>query len=233
MLMDDKEWNPHEVEMGGNRAYSDEIRISEMNRSYGDSFEYESDLVLGAISHAFNQHTFADRLIASVQIVGKAKFINSERLQVSCLISEVKTNTRHSAHTPERVSRVFGIGLHKVKQTLAVTTQQGIRHAVNPLNRRYRVDHLDLHRTYLKGQWYLDHITAKTKSLHQNTGTWLYTNGHFTSCYPTVTRGEASNTLNEFCNIVGTPARLKSDRVPELVGRHTPFLKLLGNATSI
>ena len=81
--------------MGGNRPYGDEIRISEMNRPYGDSFEFESDLVLGAISPAFNQHTFADRLIASVQIVGKAEFLHGERMLASRLISEVKTNTRH------------------------------------------------------------------------------------------------------------------------------------------
>lgn len=67
---------------------------------------------------------------------------------------------------------------------------------------------------------------CKTKSLYQNTGAWLYTNGHFTSGYPTVTWGEVSNTLNEFCNDVGTPAKLKSDHAPELVGRNTPFLKL-------
>ena len=69
-------------------------------------------------------------------------------------------------------------------------------------------------------------MTARTKSLHQNTGAWLYTNGHFTSAYPTVTQGEAFATLDEFCNDVSTTAQLKSDCTPKLVGQNTPFLKL-------
>ena len=60
MLTDDKEWNPHDVEMGGNRPYGDEFQISKMNRSNGDYFEYETDSVLRGISPVFNQHTFAD-----------------------------------------------------------------------------------------------------------------------------------------------------------------------------
>ena len=88
------------------------------------------------------------------------------------------------------------------------------------------MDHLELHRTYLKGQWYLDHMTAKKKLINQNTGAWLYTNGHFTASYPTEKRSHVSDTLSAFCDDVGTPQCLKSDRAPELVGHTTPFLKL-------
>ena len=164
MLTDDKEWSPHDVVMGGNRPYGNKIGISEMNKFDGDHFNYETDSVLGGISPVFDQHLFADRLIASVQIHSKTEFSHRDSLDASQMISEVKTNMRHSTHTPECVSRVFGVGLHKAKQTLAVTTQHGIRHAVNTLNRRYRVDHLNLHRTYLIGKWYLDHMMARLQN---------------------------------------------------------------------
>ena len=75
MLTDNKEWSPHDVVMGGDRPYGDEIRISEMNKSNGDHFDYETDSVLGGISPVFNQHLFADRLIVSVQICSKTGFL--------------------------------------------------------------------------------------------------------------------------------------------------------------
>ena len=40
---------------------------------------------------------------------------------------------------------------------------------IHPLNRRYRVDHLDLHYHRLAGQWYVDHLVSKTKSVKLNT----------------------------------------------------------------
>ena len=46
--------------------------------------------------------------------------------------------------------KMHGIGIDKAKQMLAATTQKGVRTAVFPINKRYRVDHLDLHRTRLK-----------------------------------------------------------------------------------
>jgi transposase len=40
----------------------------------------------------------------------------------------------------EEASSKFGVGLETAQQTLKVTTQKGIRHAVHPLSRRYRTD---------------------------------------------------------------------------------------------
>ena len=53
-------------------------------------------------------------------------------------IKQVQSNTRHSTVTPARVSQIFGVGLNTAQQTLAVTTQQGIRRAVHPLTRRLK-----------------------------------------------------------------------------------------------
>jgi hypothetical protein len=226
VLTSDMDWDPSTVQLGGNRPYGNELEISEVNRACGPHPLSETDIILSQISTTLNQHDFAERLVASVIIEHKQAFQQRENARDHKQIKAVMTNQRHSSYTPERVSRVFGIGLNKAKTTLAVTTQKGIRHSLNPLNKRYRVDHLDLHRTYLKGQWYIDHMTAKKKSINGNTGAWLYTNGHFTASYPTESRSDVSFTLNTFCDDVGTPKRLKSDRAPELVGRNTPFLKL-------
>ena len=39
-------------------------------------------------------------------------------------VSAIASKTRHSKHTPERVSEVFGIGLDKAKIMLQVTTKK-------------------------------------------------------------------------------------------------------------
>ena len=76
-------------------------------------------------------------------------------------VSGVVTNERHSKVTPEELSRKWNIGLQAAKDTLAATTQRGIRTAVHPMTRRVRVDHLDLHRPQLCGMWFVDTMLSK------------------------------------------------------------------------
>ena len=64
----------------------------------------------------------------------------------------------------------MNIGLEKAKKIMISTTQKGIRTAVHPISRRYRVYHLDLHTSILAGKWNVDWILAGTKSLAQNAG---------------------------------------------------------------
>jgi hypothetical protein len=67
--------------------------------------------------------------------------------------------SRHSTHegiNPENLARLWNIGIETAKRTLQVTTQQGIRTALHPLHRRYRVDHLHLNRRLLNGDWFTD-----------------------------------------------------------------------------
>ena len=139
------------------------------------------------------------------------------------MISEFASKTRHSGHTPEEVSRKFNIGIERAKETIKVTTQKGIRHAVHPLHRQYRVDHMQFNRKRLNGQFYCDHLEAKTKSLDGNTGAWIYTTGKFTAVYPVESRKEAGDTLRRFADDVGIPDRLRTDLAPELIGKNTEF----------
>jgi hypothetical protein len=226
-LTSDEEWDPNSVDMNHSKKPSRARIIQRMQRHAAQALRNETretDLHLSSVSEAYCPQLFAQRLVESVNIESRQEMDERE----TRAIKQVQSNTRHSVITPERVSRVFGVGLNTAKQTLAVTTQQGIRRAVHPLTRRYRVDHLNLNRNKLGGQWYLDRLIAQKKSINQMTSAWIYTNGHFTEAYP-VTKGdkiEAAACLNEFCTDVGVPANLKSDRAGELVGRTSDFYKL-------
>ena len=59
----------------------------------------------------------------------------------------------------------MNIGLEKAKNMMISKTQEGIKTAVNPITRQYRVYQLDLHTSILAGKWYADWILANTKSL--------------------------------------------------------------------
>ena len=57
-------------------------------------------------------------------------------------VSKIASKTRYSVHLPEEVSRKFNIGIERAKETMKVTTQKCIIHAVHPLHRHYRVNHM-------------------------------------------------------------------------------------------
>ena len=78
-------------------------------------------------------------------------------------VSELDSNTWHSTHTTEEVSRKFNIGIERAKATIKVTTQRGIRHDVHPLHCRYRADHMQFKQRRLNGQLYCDYLEASTK----------------------------------------------------------------------
>ena len=73
----------------------------------------------------------------------------------------------------------------------------------------------------------IDWMTAKTKSIQQNKGAFVYTNGVFTETYPSETNQQipANTSLNEFYQDVGIPEKLASDQAPEFWGCNSAFLK--------
>lgn len=244
VLTDDQtEWDPQGVEMRDDRPYADSIRISEAraerDRRSFVPVESESDLCLGSISDHLVPNRLYERLVSSVHI-SRVSSSNAnvhrrgplKKRQVHSAgcgrIKKVLSNTRHSVITPEHLARLMGVTLDKAKQMMTVTTQKGIRVAVHPITRRYRVNHLDLHSSRLAGQFYVDWLSAGTKSLRQNTGAFIYSNGLFTESYPAESNVQANATasLREFCEDVGVPEKLKSDRAPEFCGRNTDFHKV-------
>ena len=78
-------------------------------------------------------------------VLGDVSNTLNEREFDRALLSKVVTDHRHSPITSEEVSIKFGVGLETAKKTLQVTTQRGVRHAVHPIHRHYRTDHLALH----------------------------------------------------------------------------------------
>ena len=229
VMTGDSEWDPSSVQLSQIRTKEEEgcRKICEAAQQDPTSV-FEIDQILGEIGDSYVERTMTERLI-NVRAPNPIPKPRREPLpplpkdHYNRLASEMASKTRHSAITPEEVSRKFNIGIEKAKETLQVTTQRGIRHAVHPLHRRYRVDHMQLNRKRLNAQFYTDHLLAKTKSLDGNTGAWVYTTGKFTAVYPCEKRSEVGDTLRRFADDVGIPDRLKSDLAPEITGKHTEF----------
>ena len=119
--------------------------------------EHESDLVLGSISGSFVVDTMYERLVSSVRVTyptSKRRKENNGTKKSARKANKAISNSRHSIITPEHLARTLNIGLDKAKQMLKVTTQKGIRTAAHPIHRKYRVDHLDLHSSRIRGKWY-------------------------------------------------------------------------------
>ena len=75
----------------------------------------------------------------------------------------------------------------------------------------------------------MDWMTARAKSLDQNTGAYIVTNGELTTAYPTMTENQydAANSLQSFIHDVGIPTNLKTDMQASFVGKHTEFQKVV------
>ena len=134
----------------------------------------EVEQQLHCISPVYHHQTFCNKMIGAVRIA------TTYRKDMDALVNSILTTDRHSKVTPEELARKWNIGIDTAKRTLEVTTQKGVRTAVQPMSRRVRVDHLDLHRPLMRGTWYADTLSAKVKSLTGNTCANIYTQGKFT-----------------------------------------------------
>ena len=98
-------------------------------------------------------------------------------------VNKVIVNSSNSVVILDYFTRTLNIGLYKVKQMLHVTTECGIRTAMNPISRRNRTNNVDLRRKYISGRWYVDWMPAATKSITQCRVTFVYSNGTFPEVY--------------------------------------------------
>jgi hypothetical protein len=171
----------------------------------------------------------ADRLIASVQIASSNRIVVSVDSGDALGAKAVLSLDRHSKVSPEELSRKWGCGLETAKRTLMVTTQKGIRYAVQPVHSLYRVDHLNLHRKRLNKEWYMDQMFSRTKSMSGNTCANVFTNGKVTKVYPLPPTSwpNLTNALQDFDDNVGIPSLIHSDLAAADEGRHTDFQKLV------
>ena len=186
----------------------------------------ESGVVLGQISESLDPRRLYALYSSQVSVSGAA----TGPATVSGLDSDVSiaatvTGERHSSVTPENLARMWSIGLDTAKRTLQVTTQRGVRTAIHPLHRRYRVDHLHLNRRRLNGDWYSDTLFSRVISLQGNVCAQVFTNGNFTTVHPLSSKSRVAQALTEFSDDVGIPDSLMTDGAPELVGPKTEFMK--------
>jgi Reverse transcriptase (RNA-dependent DNA polymerase) len=172
------------------------------------------------LSSTLNPHTFCARVIEAVNIATAYRDDIDQRRA-----SGVITNDRHSKVSPEELAKKWQIGIQSAKDTLQVTTQLGIRTALHPMIRRVRVDHLNIHRPRLRGQWFADTVHSKVKSKLGNTCANVFTQGKFTRVVPMESRKDAGKSLVDFTDDVGVPELLLTDGASEFTGKNTEFVK--------
>ena len=168
--------------------------------------EHETDLIMGQLSTCYTQDPSEERVLSKVY----TKSVSTR-------------DTRHSKVTPAEVSRTLGIGLETATKTLNMTTQRGIRTAIHPITRRYRVDHLALNRKRLNDTFHTDTLKAGVASINGNKYAQVFTNGKFTTVAPMKTRSEAGEKLKDFIDDIGVPHHLTADQAGEHHGPNTVF----------
>eukprot|EP00804_Cyclotella_cryptica_P025225 CCRYP_010329-RA/>CCRYP_010329-RA protein AED:0.44 eAED:0.44 QI:0/0/0/1/0/0/2/0/190 len=168
--------------------------------------DYDSIKHLAAISVSADQRSYGetDAVLNSIS-TGLVPHtvtliaIESVNVETSLYVASASSTTWHSVITPDCIFRLFG-----------------------------EVDHLDLHGNRLQGQWFCDWMVSSVKSLSQNTGALVFTNGHYTEVYrkESHTRTSATEALNEFIQEVGIPVNLRVDMASEFTGRNSEFVRL-------
>ena len=215
-----KEWDPQLIVMSPNRPYGEydaEIKEASMEPKLPDHEVFETDMVLGSVSHTLTTQLLRERMISSVVVdnddvrrVHAAATTPREIKRSS--VKEAASKSRHSAVTPERVGKLFGISLDKARRTLDMTTQHAIRHATLGMNQRYRTSRiLGMDKQRLQGRFYMDWLSSNVASVHGNKGAFIITNGAFTESYAQKGRNSAhaTDSLRTFVQDVGAQMNSK------------------------
>ena len=206
-------WDPSTLNMPV--TYDDDARYRTINALSGLS---ESETMLGNVTSSLDSRRLCVLYSSAVQVPDVPT-------GTGVSIAATVTGERHTSVTAENLARMWGIGLETAKRTLHVTTQRGVRTAIHPLHRRYRVDHLHLNRRRLNGDWYSDTLFSKVTSLQGNNCAQVFTNGSFTSIHPLISKSKVGQALTEFTDDVGIPDSIMTDGATEIVGPKTEFMK--------
>ncbi len=134
-------------------------------------------------------------------------------------IMAMSSTTCAAAITKEAIATKWKIGLDAAKQMIQVTTQKGICNAIHPVLQQYRTKQAQLHYNQLgmkHGQFYLDTLFSKVRSVRGNTMGHLYTND--VKCmrfFPIQAKSQVGDTLLEFVQEIGVPCTLHTDDAKE------------------
>jgi hypothetical protein len=107
----------------------------------------------------------------------------------------VESNARHSSVSAEELARKWRIGLGTAQNTLKVTTQFGLRHAVHPLRRRYRTDLMTMNLRRINTTLYTDTLISKVKSLRGMKVAQVYANDDMVSVHPMRSKADVDESL--------------------------------------
>ncbi|KAI2492429.1 hypothetical protein MHU86_22109 [Fragilaria crotonensis] len=124
-------------------------------------------------------------------------------------IAAIRTGDVTSDVTPENVARRWMVGLETAKNSLKVTTQQGIRSIPNPATRRFKTQMAHLRYPRLRGMFYADIMEPKIKSIDSQRYAHIIGNGRgYTKAYPMERKNESIYALDDFVKKVGIPVLL-------------------------
>jgi hypothetical protein len=237
ILTEDEPWEPYLINMRNGIREDDNFApggsTSGTSEVWSVTVVPETEAHLVQISSVYSEKALAQAakstmLIEDIQMA-EGPQIPGTGVRTTALVSE----KRHEpALAAELLARKWNIGLNTAKDTLRVTTQEGIRHAVHPIHRRYRTDHLHLHRNKLNTTFYTDTLFSKYKSLEGNKAAQVFTDGRFTFVVPLASKTgtEVGRALQEFIDDVGVPDMLVCDLAGEQYGKHTDFVKFARRA---
>ena len=179
----------------------------------------ETDLVLSAISSALTIVSMVPRIAASVKV---ATYLRDDQE-----IASIGTKQRHSAVNAEELARKWRVGLETARKTLKATTQYGIRHALHPLRRRYRTDHMSLRYRRLRTTFYTDTMFSKIRSIKGNKCAQVFCSENFIRVYPMKSKSEAGQALQDFADDVGVMDEIMCDNAAEQTGPGSEFMKMV------
>ena len=216
-------WNPANVTIAGVTTTSDLPIAEVLTRRSISSFNVIDKTTP---EQTYNDLAPYDGATLLNRMIGNVNVAIAHRDQQ---IAFVGSKDRHSQVNAETVARKFRCGIETAQRTLKTTTQRGVRHTIHPLHRRYRVDHLNLHRRRLDGTFYMDTLFSKVKSLNGHVCAQLITNGSFTRIYPMESKASRNiaQALTEFVDDVGIPGTLICDLATEQTGKNTEVLKAI------
>ena len=169
----------------------------------------------------------------------EAREVLLARVMAERLISEIgvdkpadvplpRTFTSDKSYTgvsAKDLSERWYIGLAQAIETIKATTQNCIRSAILPLSCRYRADRI-LEKPLLRGDFYMDSMDGRCKSLNDNQYAQVMANKDFFAvAYPMTNKLGAGDALHQFINAYGRPKKLTFDGSQEQCGRKTKFMK--------
>jgi hypothetical protein len=191
-----------ELETAARPSTGDRSTVSAVNRAEVDMTPaismYEHEVSQGNAILAGISSVYCDDLLAQAM---------RERRIVSAVTSGSRT-----ALTPETLAKNWNIPLERAKQTLAVTTQRGIRSRPTVLTRRFKTNDRMLRYNRLDAKMFTDTLEAGTLSRRQNKYAQAYViPPNWTKAYSMRKKNDAHHTLSSLFHDIGVPETLVMD----------------------